>query len=316
MGHGNSLSRIVQTLFFATAAHWASHSALAERDYSQDQPEEPVPITDKAKSLPKMKVEAIQPYLDAGFFEYDARHLSEKGVPVSFAERFRVLFGSQDIVWMYSPFFGPGNVSSVHSRDIKDKMEYFDFSKLEIADSEPVPVPYDIARRILAKAVSLRPEPEKFRKMVFGAAEKLGYGEDELGGLDAKVSIMLAVDIVAGRMEPFNVDFDNDFLKKYGEHLSYYGYFEIGKGDCDKYSTTTIAVFNMFREINPRLSNVYMCDQVGGQMPHSWNSVLVIEKDRIKVSYIDPIFYDNGEGLEASEFHLDKDRFMESFYQY
>jgi len=142
--------------------------------------------------------------------------------------------------------------------------------------------------------------PKTLEKLALAEASKLGHDLEGISTLSAKDAIMLGVEIVASRMEYAYVDEDEDFIAKHGKVLPIDKYFELGKGDCDKYSAALISVFRLIKKHNPNLRNVYMARDLGGIDPgHSWNNIIFLTKDGIILTHIDPTWYDGGDDLEA-----------------
>jgi len=141
---------------------------------------------------------------------------------------------------------------------------------------------------------------ETLKKLIFAEASKLDYDIKRISALSAKDAIMLSVEIVASRMKYHLVDSDHDFIVKHGSHLPIDEYFELGLGDCDKYSGALMAVFELIKKNNSNLENVYVTRDLGGlSIPHSWNNITLLTKDKVILTHIDPTFYDNGGELEA-----------------
>lgn len=199
---------------------------------------------------------------------------------------------------------------------------YHDFSSWEISQSKKeIKLPKDIAYLLAVNGPNIQ-DKQSFRQDVMDAAHKLGYSEDMISQLSPKEAIMLAVDITAERITYRLVDNDKEFIIKHGSFLPHDVYFSLGEGDCDKYSAITSAIFSLFREINPKLQNVYMADKAAGgkghlEMEHSWNSILVLEGNTLNASHIDPTFYDsqNDHLLDAGNEHVNKFAFAGDLYQ-
>lgn len=211
----------------------------------------------------------------------------------------------------------PKNVREIYGGDI----EYVDFSKLEIDGGDMArEVPFDLASFFSSKILN-RPRIKdwnKFEKLVNETALQIGYELKKIESMKAKRAIKAVVEIVSHRLTPFLVDDDAEFVKKYGKELPIERYFELGMGDCDKYRDSVIGVFSLFKQQNPNLRNVYVSNsRLGGRViPHAWNSIVVLEKDKIKLSHIDVCRYDEGLGLEATDYHIDRKNFKKPFFEW
>ncbi len=153
------------------------------------------------------------------------------------------------------------------------------------------------------EGVLVKPEIENkegFRDSVFAEAEKLGYTKKEIEKLNPKEAVNLAVDIVASRYEYdyaearkhtkmryekdtstclHNVHKDNDF------------FFFRKLGVCSEYRDSFIEVFDLIKKENKNLNNIYTARREGGN--HGWNQLIILTKDSLFLSDIDPTNYDN-----------------------
>lgn len=270
-----------------------------------------------------LKPEDIEKYKGKGFTPDEASFLLIYKVPLEFALSKKTEFDVLDICALYPSALRNSKISPKTTEQIyQDNIFYSDFNKLQINDSSStlqISVPKDLALFLIQPINSPEiKDKEKFSHLVLEEAEKLKYSQEKIKTLSPKSAIKLAVDITSRRISYFDVDRDKDFIVKHGEHLSSDKYFEIGLGDCDKYQKITQAVFDIFREINPGLQNVYLTSsRLGGKtdIQHAWNTVVYLNTDRIYYSQIDPTFYDSTKKLEAGSFHLDKANFRENFYK-
>lgn len=199
---------------------------------------------------------------------------------------------------------------------------YYNFSELpeDLISKEDIKLPHDLERRINNIINSSRiSNPSRFREGVLKEAEKLGYAEEMLKSLSIKEAIFTAAKITGSKINYHLVDSDPEFLSQYGSNLTTDDYFYIGLGDCDKYRNITIGIFNIMKEINPNLKNVYLAsEELGGVMIfHAWVSILIPNKENLMLCHVDPTFYDNGGKFEAGEKHimLKNDAYKAYFYQ-
>lgn len=200
-------------------------------------------------------------------------------------------------------------------------IEYYDFSKIpfETIPEKGIKVPRDLENILKRTKPSIASE-KTFKELVLQEAEKIGYSETDLSKLSCKKAVEATVDITANRIKYHSVDSDIDFIKKYGNDITHDRYFEIGLGDCDKYAAITIGVFDIIKENNNNLKNVYLSNStLGGDLQlHEWNSLVILKEDAMMLSHLDPTFYDNGGELEAREgyhIHLNKKLFLGRFYR-
>ena len=146
---------------------------------------------------------------------------------------------------------------------------------------------------------------KKLERFVFEEAENLGYSKERIKKIRGKEAINLCIDIVNKRIDYFDVDNDKNL-----RNLSIEDYLEIGKGDCDKYSGAFIAVFDIIKEYNKNLENIYASyERFGGfDIEHSWNSIIIPLEKEIILTHIDLTFYDGGGSIEAKKgYHIPKD---------
>ena len=242
----------------------------------------------------------------------------ENNIPLEYASQ-RSYLQPYQIIRLYKSHLRNSKISKSKTKEIYGlNIEYKDFSELEIKVQEEIPIPLDLAKFFLSPLHTPKiKDKDKFYSEILEQAEKIGYTKQKLQNLHPKQAIQVAVDITASKLEYLNVDLDKKFIKKYGRNLPIEKYFELGKGDCDKYASITQAIFNYFRTFNQNLKNVYITSNLlGGEIqPHSWNCVVVLEKNRIICSHIDPTFYDSTGNLESPSNYVDKESFIKKFYK-
>jgi len=188
-------------------------------------------------------------------------------------------------------------------------IKYYNFSELpeDLIPKEEVKLPSDLEYGI--NSCFNRPNirnPYKFREEVLKEAEKLGYTEEMLKSLSPKEAIFTASRITGSKINYHLVDSDPEFIGKYGTDISSDEYFYIGLGDCDKYRNITIGIFDIMKEINPNLKNVYLSSEmIGGYMDfHAWVSIIIPCKEDIMLCHVDPTFDDNNGKFECEENHI------------
>lgn len=179
------------------------------------------------------------------------------------------------------------------------------------------PAPRDLADSLNQRHNKYRIENNKrFTEMIWAEGKKSGINPGTVASAHPLDCVKMAVDIVASGITYHLVDNDKKFIKKHGEFLPHDKYFSLGLGDCDKYASLVIAVFDIFKQHNHRLQNIYISsDHFGGEaLLHAWNSVIILQKDKMILSHIDPTFHDNSGELEAQiDYHIITDG---KYYQY
>ncbi|MEM4337051.1 MAG: hypothetical protein QXG86_03535 [Candidatus Woesearchaeota archaeon] len=195
---------------------------------------------------------------------------------------------------------------------------YTDFSEIDFENltKEKIPEPYDLKNTLYTPKVEdyyalddiivkeyLKTQPQK-----------------KLRDLSAKEAINTGIKIVCDILTYLDVDRDKEFLKEYGAYLPVEEYLTIGKGDCDKYTAAFIAILNRIKETNPNLQNIYFSDSSAGGnvIPHEWNSIIFLERNKILTTHIDITVYDNGGKLECLKgYHIPNDPtlFSANFYK-
>jgi len=205
----------------------------------------------------------------------------------------------------------PKSTFEIYQRNIF----YQDFSKIKINKSlDKTAIPEDVSREILiGDLITKFQDRKRFEKEVFLEAEKLGYTMDKIKSLDSRESVEAAVKIVSSRMTWEDVDDEeSNFFKKNGK-LNIDNYFYLGRGDCDKYSLLTSCVFGIIKQ-QAGIGNIHVLPfSLGGNpgLKHVWNTVVFIEKDKITFSDIDAVQYDSKKSMDATFWHLDKEKYTE-----
>lgn len=209
----------------------------------------------------------------------------------------------------------------------KNNIEYQNLSDIDFTSlpKKEIRLPYDLEYKIFYSFLNQPTvsDEHKLEEMIFDEANKLGYTKDKITKLPAKSLIQLCADIIASRFKYHLVDNDRDFIAEHGSFLHLEKYFELGLGDCDKYSDAFTFTFRTMKKINPNLTNVYasscaLTDWGGNILPHQWNAIITVTTDKIIISHIDPTFYDAGNKLEAEiGYHVPEDKleFLDRFYQ-
>lgn len=198
----------------------------------------------------------------------------------------------------------------------KDNIFYNDFFKVDFSSlpKAAVSLPSDIEDTLsfYDKYIYNVKDLSSFEKLIWKEAKKLKHDKKSAAALPAKEAIVLAADIVANRYTYFSVDTDKEFLKKHGAFLPIDTYFNIGKGDCDKYADSFVFVFKAIKKVNPNLKNIYVFYRgFGGfSQAHAWNSLIFLREDSMTLSHIDPTAYDDDtKKLEGEKgYHVPKSR--------
>ncbi|MBU1199526.1 MAG: hypothetical protein KKF46_06830 [Nanoarchaeota archaeon] len=205
-----------------------------------------------------------------------------------------------------------------------DNIIYQNFSEIEFENipKDALYLPSDLNRAFAQPHVN---NPALLENIVFEETNKLSLTAEKIKNMNAKELILLAVDIVSNRLNYFLVDHDKNFIAKYGEFLPIEKYLDLGQGDCDKYASATIAVFNELKKVNQNSCNVYLSNNEEGGLTqlHDWNSIIILTPEKIILSHIDTTFYDNDGELEGEKgFHIPKDaqelnaKFFASIYDF
>jgi hypothetical protein len=201
--------------------------------------------------------------------------------------------------------------------------------------------PEDLRRAVLSPLDNLA-DPKRFEHRVLGILWHSGWGEHRIRILSPHRAVLLAVQTVVDRMAYAAVDTLPEYQelreKHGGLHNAVDVCFEIGKGDCDKYAALVAHVFDILKQRNPRLRNVFVVPYAIGadytsedrRATHAWNSVILVGDRDITVSHIDAtdcdrelayarhwreeIDKDDPPGLEATEEHIKPAHFLANFY--
>jgi hypothetical protein len=272
--------------------------------------------------------ERSKKFYDTGFSVLDSVYFAGEEIPLEYALFRKNTLKCERIIDAYSSPFRDNPISKKTTRETyQENITYHNFNKLQIPESkEKLPIPLDLTRFFIESYnLPKIKNPKRFRKQVLQEAKKLGKSLEDISTMSPKDSIKLAVDIVSQKMTWTDVDPHlGAFAIKHGIGLPHDKYFELGQGDCDKYARITQAIHEIFKKENQALKNIYLTSgsELGGRdIKHEWNSILVLTKDGILISHIDPVFYDSPKkALEVSTNLLDKKRhlnlrsFREDFY--
>lgn len=158
------------------------------------------------------------------------------------------------------------------------------------------------------KNIELR-DKAKFEREVFGIAEKLGYSKEKIKSLQPLEALELVGYIVAENYEFKFINYSDKTIDEI---------FEARRIKCTDYMYSVIAVFDIIKEINPRLNNVYVtthlfCRYIG----HAWNTIVVMGKEDVQVAYFDATWYDTGETEDfnaTDKWHIDFERWKSQLY--
>lgn len=152
--------------------------------------------------------------------------------------------------------------------------------------------------------------PERFKKKVLEITENLSYAEEDISNLTPEESLNLAALVVAENYDFKLVNYEGKSIDEI---------FEIGKAKCTDYTLSVIAVFNLFKEMNPSLKNVYVVDHhFCRYIGHAWNTIIILGNGGIQVSYMDSTWYDtkDAEDLNATDkWHIDFEKWRSQFYE-
>jgi hypothetical protein len=267
----------------------------------------------------KIPIQEAARYRKAGCSLYETSDLIESNIPLDYYSKRKDYLSCYEIEKVINSPFRDSKISTKSAKELYgDNVNYYDFGKLDFSGNEEiVELPKDLVKMMALRNMGPRiRNPDKFRSQVLETASSIGYKEEDFKNLVARAAIMAAVKIVDKKIKYFDVDGDANFTKKYGEHLPHDEYFDIGEGDCDKYSALTQAIFQMIKEGNPHLNNVYVASSIfGNPQLHEWNTVFVARKDRLDFSQIDPTRYQVGK-FEASDELIDKKNFRIKLYKF
>jgi len=199
-------------------------------------------------------------------------------------------------------------------------IHYLDYDQIDLEDVPTIKIepPYHFEERLNLIEPNIE-DPKKLERLIFEQAETLGYERGRIKALSLREVLQLSMNIVTSRLTPRLVDdggaFDEnedgrEFVAQYGEHLHVERYLELGFGDCDKYSSAFIAVFNTIKGINPNMANVYAFDDtLGGNIqPHAWNSLVFLYDNHAEFTHIDLMFSEKDGDVRANRlYHLPND---------
>ncbi|MCK5322382.1 MAG: hypothetical protein KAJ47_03900 [Candidatus Aenigmarchaeota archaeon] len=196
----------------------------------------------------------------------------------------------------------PEIISERNTKEIyRDNLIYTDFKDLKIPRDEKFThqIPKDMALHMISENRPHIEDIDRFSSKVFETANKLGYSKKDIKNMNPKEAIELSQKIVCENIKYYFVDDDKEFKKCFEEEIPKFKwgyrtlphdrYFEIGLGDCDKYSALNTAVFDLLKKENRHLKNVYVFEEIGGTKErHSWNSVLYLKENKAYISHINP----------------------------
>jgi len=190
----------------------------------------------------------------------------------------------------------------------RQNFRFVDWNDLYLNDlpARRLMLPRDLERRIFDEAISRIENRANFESLVWHEAEELGITE-KIGNAEPKELVVYAADILRSRMDYEYVDNpEGEFAKKFGLKLAKDRYFEIGKGDCDKFSVLMASIFEILKKKNndPRIQNVYIITKsrcIEKELAsHMWNQVVSLYREKILCSDIDNVSYDNSGNFNNS----------------
>ncbi len=185
--------------------------------------------------------------------------------------------------------------------------------------SKSIPLTSDLARKLKwERSLYDIKDPGKFEALVLKTASELGIEKEVIGYASALELLDLTVGIVCKRMNYFEVDDDTEFKAKYGENLPLDVYFELGLGDCDKYTALAIRVFDVLKKYNSSAVNIHLGSDnfVGCNDVHAWNVVILVLPDRVELVNIDITHYDQGTDLETDRIYYNFNYSRAFFFSY
>lgn len=193
----------------------------------------------------------------------------------------------------------------------EEQIEYKKFSEIDFSSipKEKIPIPEHFPRLVLLKSrVKSR---SKLHQIIDNELKKLKISKETISRMEPKDLILLARDITCNLLEYLDVDNNDEFKKKHPTRLPIEAYLEIGKGDCDKYTSAMIEIFFYFQinSHNPEIQNIHLFhnDRIFGttNIYHDWNVIVIPYPDKIIISYIDSTRYDARKKPEDFERKLD-----------
>jgi hypothetical protein len=187
----------------------------------------------------------------------------------------------------------------------RKNIEYQNLSEIDFTSlqEEKVPIPKELEMKIkYRKEHFFRIKNQKLlEELIFEEVEKLGVKKAETTSLHPEKAIKLSMEVTASVFDYFLVD-GKEFIAEHGASLPIEEYMQLRQGDCDKYTDVAVLAFNLFKENNPHLKNIYLLnDSVGPIEKHIWVTAVMLDNNRIITTSLDPTFYDNGNGLEGKE---------------
>lgn len=190
----------------------------------------------------------------------------------------------------------------------RQNFRFVDWNDLYLEDlpARRLMLPRDLKRRIFDEALLRIGHKDNFESLVLEEAEKLGIAE-KIGSANPKELIGYAADILRSRMDYEDVDNEKgEFARKFGLKLAKDRYFEIGKGDCDKFSALMASIFEVLKKKNhdSRSQNVYIIAKTRciekELASHMWNQVVILYREKILCSDIDNVSYNNNGNFNSS----------------
>ncbi len=202
-----------------------------------------------------------------------------------------------------SDLYGKQGEKIVYKNYSKIPWDQTDSNKINIKNLEGVLVKPNIENK------------DGFRDSVFAEAEKLGYTQREIEKLNPKEAVDLAINIIISRYDYDDIEKDRiikDTSRLHNVYKNNDFYFFRKMGVCMDYSRSFIGVLNIFKEINKHLINLHTTERVGRangdydtKNNHSWNQLILLTKDSVFLSDIDPTNYDDWMGeLEQKHFNF------------
>lgn len=158
------------------------------------------------------------------------------------------------------------------------------------------------------KQVEVKDKAE-FKREVLSIAKKLKYSEEKIRTLKPLEALEMVAKIVAENYTFKFINYDNKSIDQV---------FETREAKCTDYTYSVIAVFNLVKEMNPHLNNVYVTNHLFSRnIGHAWNTIVVMGKTSVQVAYFDATWYDTkaAEDLNATDkWHVDFERWRSQFY--
>lgn len=150
---------------------------------------------------------------------------------------------------------------------------------------------------------------EEFRKKILGIAEELEYSEKKIKSLQPLEALELVGNIVVENYEYKQINYDGKTIDQI---------FETREIKCTDYMYSVIAVFDLMKEMNPNLNNVYVRTHLFSRyIGHAWNTIVVMGKKDVQIAYFDATWYDTeeAENFNATDrWHIDFERWRSQLY--